>query len=162
MGKEELYSMQLNSGAENTPDADPMRDGYRKGIWKEVEDTRDRAAFTPPGQGPNPHVLPDHPQPGTRISPRDREQGKKVEFFVLTRESEPGTEVTGDFLTSAAEGNGDGKRAVRISPSAAKGPAASRELTTENQPTGSDPNTSFKRPSHSRHTRRSRYARRRP
>jgi SecD/SecF fusion protein len=143
MGKEELYSMQLNSGAENTPDSDPGRDSYRKGIWKEVEDSRDHAAFTPPGQGQTLMYCRTIPNP-ERISPRDREQGKKVEFFVLTRESEPGTEVTGDFLTSASEGISEGKRAVNFSFNS-EGASRFQELTTENQPTGSDANTSFKR-----------------
>ena len=98
MGKAELYSMQLNSGAEHTPDTDPQRDEMRKAIWKEVEETRDHAAFTPPGPYLTLMYCRTIANP-ERISPRDREQGKKVEFFVLTRESDPGAEVTGDFLT---------------------------------------------------------------
>jgi SecD/SecF fusion protein len=143
MGKEELYSMQLNSGAEDAPDPDPDRDRYRQTIWKAVKETRDHATFTPPGQGQTLMYCRTIPNP-ERISPRDREQGKKVEFFVLTRESEPGHEVTGDFLTSASEGNGDGKRAVNFSFNS-EGASRFQELTTENQPTGTDEKTSFKR-----------------
>ena len=143
MGKEELYSMQLNAGAENTPDPDPVRDGYRQSIWKEVKATRDKAAFVPPGQGQTLMYCRTIPNP-ERIPPRDREQGKKVEFFVLTRESEPGEEVTGDFLTGASEGNSEGKRAVNFSFNS-EGASRFQELTTANQPTGPDPNTSFKR-----------------
>jgi SecD/SecF fusion protein len=143
MGKEELYSMQLNSGAETTPDTDASRDGYRQAIWKEVKATRDHAAFSPPGQGQTLMYCRTIPN-RERISARDREQRKNVEFFVLTRESDPSKEVTGEFLTNASEGNGDGKRAVNFSFNS-EGASRFQELTTENKPTGSDANTSFKR-----------------
>jgi SecD/SecF fusion protein len=146
MGKEELYSMQLNASAENTADPDPGRESFRQAIWKEVKATRDHATFSPPPQrNIYPPILYCRTIPNPeRISPRDREQGKKVEFFVLTRESEPGTEVTGDFLTSASESMSEGKRAVSFTFNS-EGASRFQELTTANQPTGADKNTAFKR-----------------
>jgi preprotein translocase subunit SecD len=39
-----------------------------------------------------------------RLAPADLALGKKYEFFILTRNSEPNKEVTGQFLTSAKRG----------------------------------------------------------
>ena len=39
-----------------------------------------------------------------RLSPHDRQLGKKYEYFILTRDSEPGKEITGDYLSSARVG----------------------------------------------------------
>ena len=144
VGKQELYTLQLNSAAERTSDADLRREERRQRIWGEVNQTRDKEAFVDPGYGGillYSRTILD-PQ---RVSSRDRELGKKVEYFVLTRETERGHEVTGDFLTSVGEGQAEGKRAVDFSFNS-EGANRFLELTTLNQPTGgSDPNSQFHR-----------------
>ncbi len=147
VGKEELYSLQLNSAAERTPDAEKNRDDARKGIWAAVHEAGGKLAFIDArahillyrrkieGSGP------------TRIAPRDREMGKEYEVFVLTRETEPGKEVTGDFLTSATEGASEGKRAVNFSFNS-EGANRFLELTTLNRPSDVDsanPNSGYYR-----------------
>ena len=140
VGKEELYSLQLNSAAENTPDSDPARERRRQEIWAQAKQAIDK-------NPPQAFVL--HPSeillyrrkiadPG-RILARDQELGKQYEWFVLTRETEHNHEVTGDFLTSTSEGASEGKRAVNFSFNS-EGANRFLELTTQNRPTQQDPN----------------------
>ena len=103
MGKEELYSHAAQQRRREHARHRPRQaTSYRKAIWKEVEDGQaTRRRLRRPARL-RPSMYCRTITNLERISPRDREQGKKVEFFVLTRESEPGTEVTGDFLTSVS------------------------------------------------------------
>ena len=45
VGKEELYSLQLNSAAETSRDADPGRERAREEIWREVHEAGGKQAF---------------------------------------------------------------------------------------------------------------------
>ena len=142
VGKSELYTMQLNSDAERTPATDQERDAIRQQIWRQVEQTRDKETFAASGQT---LMYCRTIDPPSRISGPDRTLGKKVEFFVLTRETERGHEVTGDYLTSVSEGMSENKRAVNFSFNS-EGANRFLELTTQNQPEGSsDPRLAFHR-----------------
>ncbi len=135
VGKEELYSLQLNSAAENTPDSDPGKEAAREAIWAKAKPAKDKEAFTGPGQSQTLYYWRTITDLG-RIPPRDREMGKKVEFFVLTREPQRGKEVTGDYLTSVGPGTDEhGKRAVHFSFNA-DGANLFYELTNRNKPSG--------------------------
>jgi SecD/SecF fusion protein len=138
VGKEELYSLHLNSAAVAKNPA----------VKALLDQKRDKEAFSLPG---NPNLLfytrtiPNM----DRVPPRDREQGKKVEFFVLTRgpqlevtrvagqERLVPREITGDDLSSVVPGRSTrgNKLAVHFR---LKGEGTSRfaEVTTLNKPTG--------------------------
>jgi SecD/SecF fusion protein len=137
VGKEELYSLRLNSDAEHNSDPDPGRDARRRVLWAAVSASRDKDGFyDPPAATGGQTLLYSRTIPNPeRILPRDSENGKKVEYFVLTRETPPGKEVTGDFLTSAGEGVAEAKRAVNFSFDS-EGAARFMDLTTLNQPAG--------------------------
>ena len=69
-----------------------------------------------------------------RLSRDDRDKGKKYEYFFLTRDPQPGTEVTGEFLVSAREtADRSGGMAVGFRFNA-KGAARFYELTSANSP----------------------------
>jgi len=135
VGKEELYSLQLNSAAETTPDSDPGKEGAREAIWARAKPAKDKETFPGPGQSQTLYYYRTITDLG-RVPPRDREMGKKVEFFVLTRESERGKEITGDYLTSTREGTDEkGRRAVHFSFNA-DGANLFYDLTNKNKPSG--------------------------
>ena len=133
VGKEELYSLQLNSSAENTPDADQQKDASRQSIWARAKAAKDKEAF----DGPNQTLLYYRTITDLgRVPPRDREMGKKVEFFTLTRETERGKEITGDYLTSVGEGQDEkARRAVHFAFNA-EGANLFYELSNRNKPSG--------------------------
>ena len=142
VGKEELYSMQLNSAADSTRAVDPDRERVRKEIWDQVHQAEAKGqAFTDDHNGQI--LLYRRKIEGTgpqRITPRDREMGKEYEVFVLTRETPHGQEVTGDYLTSVSEGTSqDGKRAAHFTFNS-EGSQRFLDLTTLNRPTGVNPN----------------------
>jgi SecD/SecF fusion protein len=100
VGKEEIYNLNLNNSAEKT--------AAWGAEWKKVAEARDKEAIR----------YPFRSQPGSgqfllysrkiltlsRLAPKDRELGKKYEYFILTRNSEPGKEITGDYLARAYSG----------------------------------------------------------
>ena len=51
--------------------------------------------------------------------------GKEYEYFVLTRETEHGKEVTGDYLTSVSEGASEGQTGRQLHVQQRGGAAAS-------------------------------------
>jgi len=70
--------------------------------------------------------------------PKDRESEKKFEYFLLTRNTEAGKEITGDFLSSARRGmdsKGDLTVDFRFS---AEGGNRFYELTNRNRPASKD------------------------
>ena len=147
VGKEELYSMHLNSAAETTPASDPdpriqaAKEQSRLALWRMVKENRDKSAFIDPEAGSillYCRTISD-PKDPKRVTPRDQEMGKKVEWFVLTRDPQPGKEVTGDFLTSVSEGQSEGKRAANFSFNS-EGAQRFLDLTTLNRPSQQDPN----------------------
>jgi len=95
IGKEELYSLGLNSAAENEP-ANSAR-------FKSVAQERDKGATTAPGTNACLIYSRTIPNP-ERLMPKDRESGKQYEYFMLTRNSQQGKEITGDFLSSSRRG----------------------------------------------------------
>ncbi len=103
LGKEELYSLQLNNAVGDGPA------GAAKARWQAIADLRDRNGKVKDATYPYGNLLlysrtiPDL----NRLTPREREQGKKYEYFLLVRNPaipEAETEVTGKFLTSATGG----------------------------------------------------------
>ncbi|HTU21944.1 MAG TPA: protein translocase subunit SecD [Gemmataceae bacterium] len=108
LGKEELYSLHLNNAAGESPATKPM--------WDMVAAVRDKEAIRFPPQGGSQFLLYSRTisNPG-RLTPKDRQLGKKYEYFILTRKSEPGKEVTGDYLSQAVAGASDrGEPAVHF------------------------------------------------
>ena len=129
VGKEELYSLGLNSSAETDP--------VRSGSFKQVASTRDKEATTAPGTNSCLIYSRSIPNP-ERLMPKDRESEKKFEYFLLTRNTEAGKEITGDFLSSARRGmdsKGDLTVDFRFS---AEGGNRFYELTNRNRPASKD------------------------
>ncbi|MCY2941489.1 MAG: protein translocase subunit SecD [Planctomycetota bacterium] len=129
VGKEELYSLGLNSSAETDP--------VRSGSFKQVASTRDKEATTAPGTNSCLIYSRTIPNP-ERLMPKDRESEKKYEYFLLTRNTEKGKEITGDFLSSARRGmdsKGDLTVDFRFS---AEGGNRFYELTNRNRPASKD------------------------
>jgi SecD/SecF fusion protein len=123
LGKQEVYSLQLQNSSKS-----PLKDEAMKNLGK---------AFVPSGHSfllytrEIPENLRSDPQ---RLAPKDRDQGKKYEYFILTRKNEPNKEVTGQFLTSASRGVDEKSRwAVHFSFDAT-GADRFYELTTLNKP----------------------------
>ena len=129
VGKEELYSLGLNSSAETDP--------VRSGSFKQVASTRDKEAITAPGTNSCLIYSRSIPNP-ERLMPKDRESEKKYEYFLLTRNTEAGKEITGDLLSSARRGmdsKGDLTVDFRFS---AEGGNRFYELTNRNRPASKD------------------------
>lgn len=77
-----------------------------------------------------------------RISQKDRQEGKIYEYFMLVRESTPGEEVTGDYLTSVSKGIDErGRLAVNFRLNA-EGASRFNAITSRNVPNAQ---VSFKR-----------------
>jgi SecD/SecF fusion protein len=130
IGKEYLYQLGLNNAAENSP--------ATAGLWKMVAAARDKEAvhwYPPAG---NQFLLysrtisnPDNPN---RVSHKDRELGKKYEYFILTRLPEPEKAVTGAYLVQARPGADErGQPAVHFAFDTEGGTLFS-DLTTLNRP----------------------------
>ncbi len=139
IGKSELHSLRLNNDA---------RGGA---IWQAAARARnDSKLFDNQAVGEEGHRVP----PGTRgwetvifsrkvlnkdrLSKKDRDDGKQIEYFFLTRDAEPGKEVTGKHLALAKEGMDDkGKIAVDFRFNT-RGGNLFYELTTANKPESED------------------------
>jgi SecD/SecF fusion protein len=140
VGKEELYSLHLNSAAvAKNPAVKAM-----------IDEARDKHTFSPPGY-PNllfyARTIPNM----DRVAPKDKEQNKKVEYFVLTRGPELAAEpvggvvrlvpkglITGDYLASAVPGRSSkGNRLAVHFTFKSEGASLFGDLTTANKPTGS-------------------------
>ncbi len=66
---------------------------------------RDKEAIRFPPLGGGRFLLYSRAIPNPdRLSPKDRQQGKLYEYFILTRNPEPGKEITGDYLSQAIAG----------------------------------------------------------
>jgi SecD/SecF fusion protein len=124
VGKEELYNLHLNNAAENQP-AHARR-------WAEVAEARKQKKAITLGdvllysrEIPNPQ----------RLSPKERELGKKYEYFILTRNAESREkEVTGDYLSRVVSGsNQRGEPAVHFG-FKSEGANLFYELTNLNRP----------------------------
>lgn len=122
LGKEELYSLHLNSAAKDSR--------LYKDEWERVAKAREAGEPTSILTGcllysraiPNPE----------RLTPKDR--GKQYEYFVLTRNPEPNKEITGDYLSSARPGPDErGQLAVHFT-FKTDGANLFHELTTRNKP----------------------------
>jgi protein-export membrane protein SecD/preprotein translocase SecF subunit len=140
IGKNELHSIHLNN------------DARAEALWKEVAKARAEGKLIENGGAVG--GLPGAYSPGSqrdfrvplysrkitntnRLSPKDKED-KKYEYFLLTRDPEPGKEVTGEMLTSASETpDQKGGRAVGFQFNA-KGSALFGELTGANSPPPND------------------------
>ncbi len=97
IGKEYLYQLGLNNAAADSP--------ATAGLWKMVEAARDKEAVHWPPPGGNQTLLysrtitnPD------RLTVKDRDLGKKYEYFILSRRPEPGKEINGGYLAQARPG----------------------------------------------------------
>ena len=103
VGKEELYSLHLNN-PRNV--ANPARIAAAwKADWEAVAAVRDKEAIRYPLQGGGRFLLYSRDiKTRSRLSPKDIQQGKDYEYFILTRNSEPGKEITGDYLSQAVSG----------------------------------------------------------
>jgi SecD/SecF fusion protein len=126
VGKEELWRpLQLNNSAKSPLKA--LADKKRA----------EGKAFVPAAEGVGGYNFllysREIPNPD-RLSPRDRKFGKRYEYFILTRNSEPGKEVTGQFLISAKRDvDQNGRWAVHFSFDAT-GAERFYELTSLNKP----------------------------
>jgi SecD/SecF fusion protein len=97
VGKEELYNLHLNNSAAKVPLHAPL--------WNAVAAVRDKEAIRFPPMGGGRFLLYSRTiKNQRRLSPKDRQLGKQYEYFILTRMSEPGKEVTGDYLAQVASG----------------------------------------------------------
>jgi SecD/SecF fusion protein len=130
LGKQEVYSLFL----QNSSTAALKQEATGKYLNK---------AFVPqqviPGNGyyfllytrEIPEDIRNNPQ---RLAPKDHDQGKKYEYFILTRRSEPNKEVTGQFLTSASRGVDEHSRWAVHFAFDATGAERFYDLTTLNKP----------------------------
>ncbi|MHB1424622.1 MAG: protein translocase subunit SecD, partial [Gemmataceae bacterium] len=128
LGKEELYNLHLNNAAENEP--------LYAAEWKRVANARDKEALRFRSQ----FLLYSRTiRTFSRIPPKDRDVlGKKYEYFILTRKSEPGKEITGDDLAQAVAGGNDrGEPAVHFAFNT-DGGNLFWELTSLNKPSRSE------------------------
>jgi SecD/SecF fusion protein len=139
LGKEELYSLHLNSAAKDyapTSDTEKARAEAAaiRARWAEVAKARDEKRAFRWNWGPSTILIYSRviPNPEQRLGPNDRD--KKYEYFVLTRDPERGKEITGDFLTSARQGySSDNKLAVDFRFNS-EGSQLFGELTSRNKP----------------------------
>jgi SecD/SecF fusion protein len=128
VGKEELYNIHLNNAAENQP--------LHTMTWRTVAEARkDKKATVFPG-GDFLIYSRDIPNP-ERLSSKDRDLGKKYEYFILTRNPEsPEKAITGDYLSRVVSGaNQRGEPAVHFS-FKSDGANLFYELTNLNRPAG--------------------------
>jgi len=131
VGKEELYSLHLNNAARKAP--------AWKADWEAVAAVRDKEAIRYPLQGGGRFLLYSREiKTPSRLSPKDVQQGKEYEYFILTRNSEPGKEITGKYLSQAASGpSSRGEPAVHFGFDS-EGGNLFYELTSLNKPAKSE------------------------
>jgi SecD/SecF fusion protein len=140
IGKEYLYQLGLNNAAGDSP--------ATAGLWKMVAAARDKEAVHWPPPGGNQFLLysrtisdPNNP---ARLTPKDRDLGKKFEYFILSRRPEPGKEINGGYLAQARSGADErGQPAVHFTFDT-EGGNLFGELTTLNRP-ASTSDLGFKR-----------------
>jgi SecD/SecF fusion protein len=100
VGKEEIWNLNLNNEAEKSP--------LYGAQWKKVAEARDKqeALRFPLTGGPQSLLysrkIDDERR--KRLTPKDQELGKLYEYFILTRNSEPDKQITGDYLAQARAG----------------------------------------------------------
>jgi SecD/SecF fusion protein len=131
VGKEELYNLNLNNAAENIP-------AYSFS-WKKVAEARDKEAIRYPFTGSSQFLLYSRTVRTTsRLSPKEIDLGKKYEYFILTRNAEPGKQITGDYLSQAiSHPNERGEPAVHFGFNT-DGANLFWELTSLNKPSRSE------------------------
>jgi SecD/SecF fusion protein len=126
LGKEELYNLKLENKSEHS-------EGFVKSRWDRVAAAREKGeAILMEEAGGALLYSRTIPNP-ERLNPKDRELGKKYEYYILVREPEKGMEITGDYLASATSGvNQRGEPAVhfRLKP---EGATRFHELTLLNK-----------------------------
>ncbi|HZV06176.1 MAG TPA: protein translocase subunit SecD [Gemmataceae bacterium] len=134
IGKEYLYQLHLNNAAEK---------GIAASMWSQVAAARDKEAVRNPGG--NQFLLYSRTiNTQSRLSPKDRELGKKYEYFILTRLPEPGKEINGGYLAQARSGaDNRGEPAVHFTFDS-EGGNLFGDLTTLNRP-ASKQEVGFKR-----------------
>lgn len=124
VGKDELYSLHLNSAFKKVPGSlwwqaasargeqppPGLADAAKAGA-KVSDDEAEPAPVPEDKVQHNPieissgFLLYSRRIPDTRTIPaKDKRLGKKVEYFLLVRDPEPGKEITGDYLSSAKQG----------------------------------------------------------
>jgi SecD/SecF fusion protein len=99
VGKEYLYQLGLNNAAAESPATAP--------VWNLVAAARDKEAVHWPPPGGNQFLLYSRtidPARLERLPKKDRDLGKKYEYFILTRLPEPGKAITGAYLAQARPG----------------------------------------------------------
>ncbi|HTU88975.1 MAG TPA: protein translocase subunit SecF [Gemmataceae bacterium] len=132
VGKEELYNLNLNNAAENSPI-------FAFG-WKKVAEARDKEAVRYPFAGSSSQLLlySRTIRTTSRLSPKEQELGKKYEYFILTRNSEPGKQITGDYLAQVVGGSNErGEPAVHFAFNS-DGANLFYEVTNLNKPSRSE------------------------
>src|SRR5262249_23091812 len=112
-------------------------------LWKLAEEARKKgeAIVIPEGYNLAKSLLYSRQVLNPRLPEQDAK--KKYEYFILTREAEPGREITGDHLLSAKEADKDLRKVVGFHFDN-EGGARFYELTTKNKPRDSS-ETSFHR-----------------
>jgi SecD/SecF fusion protein len=141
LGKEEVWNLHLNNAVESSKNESWRREWEQAARARGGEEadkagknTKEEAIPFLNGTLLYSRVIPDR----SRLTPKDQAQGKKYEYFLLTRDSEPGKEITGDDLVSATRGSderGDWAVHFRLS---AQGGNKFYELTTLNKPSGGE------------------------
>jgi SecD/SecF fusion protein len=107
IGKEYLYQLNLNNDAEGSPIA--------AGLWKMVAAARDKEALQSPG-GHAFLLYSRTVRTPSRLTPKDRDLGKKYEYFILSRMPEQNKAITGGYLAQARSGGDErGQPAVHFS-----------------------------------------------
>jgi SecD/SecF fusion protein len=129
LGKAERAALGLSNAMANDPG--------RKAWWDQVATAREKGetVLVPPNIHPGGILLFSRNAVNPRLS--DKEAGKKYEYFLLTRDSEKGKEITGSELDSAYETQGNGFQlqvGFRFKP---HGGELFGELTTKNKPESS-------------------------
>src|SRR5262249_17485354 len=142
IGKSELHTLGLNNEARTSEDP------RHSGNWRAAAAVRASGNVlevrmnglqvgAPPGNY-NTLLYSRKITNPSRLSKKDQEDGKLYEYFLLTRDAEPGKEITGEYLTSAKEG-GDRSGALAVDfHFNAKGGALFYEITSANVEQGSD------------------------
>jgi SecD/SecF fusion protein len=128
LGMAERQRMGLSNEHEN--DTEPTS------LWKEAAEARAKYQVISMRQEGSPLLFSRRVQ-NPRLS--EKEASKKYEYFVLTRDAEKGKEVTGQYLTDAAEDATGFDLKVRFRFNQTGG-ALFGDLTSKNAPSGSSEN----------------------
>ncbi len=127
VGKEEIWNLNLNNEANKS--------AIFAELGKRVADARDKEPIRfNSSRGSQCLLYSRTIRNLNRVSPKDRELGKIYEYFILTRNSQPGKEITGDYLAQAKSGaDPRGEPAVHFA-FTSEGGALFGELTSLNRP----------------------------